>query len=156
MPDRRRLKKQKLKHSRREGNREPMPGGKECPTCSMPMQRFKHTDRWKPGKTQPYFYWYWDICKPCGRVQHYEDAKRWVSEMVAADNPLVKRIATLEAVLKFYEQWEADLILCSEAWANGLPRMTQELYDRWMEIQTKRNAALASTTDALQSRDRKS
>lgn len=50
------------------------------------------------------------------------------------------------AVLKGYEQWEADLVLCSEAWntANGLPQLTQALYDRLMELQAQRNRALAA------------
>ncbi len=48
------------------------------------------------------------------------------------------------AVLEAYEQWEADLLMCGEAWStpSGLPRMTQALYDRWMEIQAMRNDAL--------------
>ena len=49
---------------------------------------------------------------------------------------------TAADVLLAYEQWEADLVLCGDAWTNGLPRMTQPLYDRWMGIQAMRNAVL--------------
>lgn len=44
-------------------------------------------------------------------------------------------VETLEA----YEQWEIDLVL-----QDGLPRMTQALFERWIELQAKRNAALAA------------
>lgn len=52
----------------------------------------------------------------------------------------------LLAVAKAYEQWEADIIMCEECWAPGgmagLPRITQKLWDRLIEIQTLRNAAI--------------
>lgn len=49
------------------------------------------------------------------------------------------------AVLRSYEQWEADMIMENRAWTrtNGLPHITQELWNRLLEIQTARNAALA-------------
>ena len=46
-------------------------------------------------------------------------------------------------VLKLYEELEAELTMNNDAWVYGLPRFTQRLYDNWMEIQTKRNEALA-------------
>jgi len=46
------------------------------------------------------------------------------------------------AVLRAYEQWEADLILSGD-WRDAMPRLTQPLYDRMLEIQAKRNAILA-------------
>ena len=49
----------------------------------------------------------------------------------------------LAEVLKDYERWEASLILSNEAWQNSLPTFTQELYDRWMVLQNRRNEALA-------------
>jgi hypothetical protein len=54
------------------------------------------------------------------------------------------KVSALIAVLKAYEQWEADLILCPEAWEGeaGMPTLTHELYDRLIEIQTMRNQAL--------------
>lgn len=47
-------------------------------------------------------------------------------------------------VLRMYEQWEADLIMCDKSWDtyDGLPKLTQELYDRLMEIQAQRNLVL--------------
>jgi hypothetical protein len=55
----------------------------------------------------------------------------------------------LLALAKAYEQWEADLILCCEAWDGGTaeyPRLTEKLYDRMLEIQAARNAAIAKAT----------
>ncbi len=50
----------------------------------------------------------------------------------------------LRAVAKAYERWEADLLLCHEAWdGRDLPHFTQSLWDRLVEIQTMRNAAVA-------------
>ena len=52
------------------------------------------------------------------------------------------QLAAARAVLEAYERWEADLILEAKAWADGLPLLTQELYDRFMAIQEQRNRAL--------------
>ena len=50
-------------------------------------------------------------------------------------------------VCRAYEKWEADLVNSGEAWGPGgaaqLPRITQELWDRLLEIQSMRNAAIA-------------
>ena len=46
------------------------------------------------------------------------------------------------ALLRGYEQWEADLVLTNEAWGSDLPRLTESLYDSFMELQAKRNAFL--------------
>lgn len=59
------------------------------------------------------------------------------------------RTAQLEEVLRAYEQWESDLIKSPEAWATlvsgqGLPKLTLPLWDRLMQIQALRNAALQS------------
>lgn len=61
-------------------------------------------------------------------------------------------VQDLLAACKAYEQWEADLVLCSEAWStgDGLPRMTQELYDRFMEIQALRNVAISKAEKGTQ------
>jgi len=45
-------------------------------------------------------------------------------------------------LLKKYEQWETDLLMLNEVWENGLPQFTQELYDKWMKLQTERNKIL--------------
>ena len=48
-------------------------------------------------------------------------------------------------VLKLYEAWEADVILNAD-WSDALPKLTQEQWDRLIEIQTARNAALKGAT----------
>src|SRR4051812_31506169 len=53
----------------------------------------------------------------------------------------------LLAVALAYERWEADLILCAEAWAPQgaaqYPTLTPELWDRLLEIQALRDAAVS-------------
>lgn len=46
--------------------------------------------------------------------------------------------------LKLYVEFESQLVLDSGAWGNadGLPKFTQGLLDKWMEIQAKRNEVL--------------
>lgn len=53
-----------------------------------------------------------------------------------------KVAAALGAVAKAYEAWEAGLVFEGN-WNNGLPALTQPLFDRLLEIQAMRNAALA-------------
>lgn len=63
----------------------------------------------------------------------------------AANARLIAAAPELLALAEAYSQWEADLILSDEAWADGmapLPTLTQQLYDRFIEIQTMRNAAV--------------
>jgi hypothetical protein len=58
----------------------------------------------------------------------------------------------LVAVLREYEQWEANLIMDNGAWEMGqhmghcLPLIPQHLWDRLVEIQGMRNAAIAKAT----------
>lgn len=54
---------------------------------------------------------------------------------------LISAAPDLEAVAAAYEQWEADLI-SADVWQNELPRFTQPLWERFLEIQAMRNAAL--------------
>ncbi|WP_395454737.1 hypothetical protein ACHMW5_13605 [Azospirillum melinis] len=58
-----------------------------------------------------------------------------------ANARLIAAAPDLAAAARAYEAWEADLILNGD-WSNELPRMTQAQYDRLLEIQAMRNAAL--------------
>jgi len=49
--------------------------GNDCPKCSNPMQRCRHKAEWKPKPRQPHYFQYWDRCRDCRHVQHYECAK---------------------------------------------------------------------------------
>lgn len=62
-----------------------------------------------------------------------------------ANGALIAAALDLLAVAKAYEQWEADLVLSDAAWRDGqaLPRLTNELWSRLLEIQTMRNKAIA-------------
>jgi hypothetical protein len=62
------------------------------------------------------------------------------------DVALIAAAPSLYEALEAYSRWEADLIMSNEAWSGGfaeLPTITQELWDRFIEIQGMRNAALA-------------
>jgi hypothetical protein len=52
------------------------------------------------------------------------------------------RVAVLEGVLKAWEEWEAEWIMDDDCWANDIPRLNQQLFDRMIELQAKRAAAL--------------
>lgn len=66
-----------------------------------------------------------------------------------ANAHLISAAPCLLAVAKGYEKWEADLILCDEAWGPNscrqFPQLTAALYDRLMELQAMRNAAIAKS-----------
>ena len=47
-----------------------------------------------------------------------------------------------KAVLKRYEEWEAKLIMEDNCWKNGLPELTQELFEEFLDIQESRNQAI--------------
>lgn len=48
-------------------------GGGKCPKCDRDMQRYEHMRDWKPP-TQRGHYRFWDVCHPCGHIQHYAHA----------------------------------------------------------------------------------
>jgi hypothetical protein len=48
-------------------------GGLPCRRCGHTMQRFEHSKAWKAKEGE--FFACWDICRSCGRIQHYEEAK---------------------------------------------------------------------------------
>jgi DNA repair protein RadD len=51
-----------------------------CPKCGRPMTRKTHPPGWRPKPTKAYYFEYWDTCKKCQHVQHYEAAKRYVAK----------------------------------------------------------------------------
>jgi hypothetical protein len=62
-----------------------------------------------------------------------------------AEVPVLKLIAEremLRRVVEAYEDWEAQIILENKCWTGQNVRLTDDLYDRMMEIQAMRNVAL--------------
>lgn len=62
------------------------------------------------------------------------------------DNALLIAAAPeLLALCQAYERWDAKIIRSDEAWDtnDGLPCMTNEVYNRWIELQEQRNEVLA-------------
>ena len=57
---------------------------------------------------------------------------------------MVASIPEMYEALKLYVEFESQLVLDNGAWGNadGLPKFTQGLLDKWMEIQAKRNEVL--------------
>lgn len=51
--------------------------GEPCPKCMKPMARKAHPPEWTPKPTAAYYYEYWDTCKKCSHIQHYEEVKRY-------------------------------------------------------------------------------
>lgn len=45
-------------------------------------------------------------------------------------------------VLLAYEEWEADLVMCNASWRGSTPTLTQDQWDRLLEIQEQRNEAV--------------
>ncbi len=52
------------------------------------------------------------------------------------------RMEDFNLVLKRYESWEAKLILNDTCWGGGVPIMTSDLHEEFLEIQELRNLAL--------------
>lgn len=66
-------------------------------------------------------------------------------ETEGANARLFAAAPDLFALAKAYERWEADVLLSEEAWQGNtapLPTLTQPLWDRLIELQTMRNAAV--------------
>lgn len=55
---------------------------------------------------------------------------------------LIAAAPDLADVALAYERWEADLILDPRPWVNDIVTIPAKLWDRFMEIQAMRNAAL--------------
>lgn len=72
------LKGEKLPQST-DNNRILIGDGNNCPKCKQPMKRYEHDENWLP-RSNSYYFKYWDTCKGCRRVQHYECAKIYVDE----------------------------------------------------------------------------
>jgi len=68
-----------------------------------------------------------------------EKNKNMTKDLKGIINSAVKE---QKAVLKKYEEWEAKLIMEDNCWENGLPELTQELFEEFLEIQELRNQAI--------------
>ncbi len=78
----------------------------------------------------------------CGVINAFGEAAREIERLRA----LLERDAPMREALLAYRQWEADLIEDDNAWErrpDGLPSFTDELWDRLLDIQAMREAALA-------------
>jgi hypothetical protein len=60
---------------------------------------------------------------------------------------VVKQRDDLLEVCLAYETWEALLILESECWdtPDGLPRFSEELWESWLVLQTKRGKVISES-----------
>jgi hypothetical protein len=61
------------------------------------------------------------------------------------------KVQLVEA-LKGYEEWEADIVMNGD-WSDDFPKLTEAQYDRMMELQEMRNAAL-SAAEAEENRNK--
>lgn len=55
----------------------------------------------------------------------------------------INELERLRIACEAWEKWEADLLDTAECWdtEDGLPKLNQDLYDRWGELQELRNEA---------------
>ncbi|QRY69155.1 hypothetical protein JVX98_13100 [Ensifer sp. PDNC004] len=92
-----------------------------------------------------------DLQLPAGKRDH-DTREKWLLQCGMPDAALsTTKPAQGDAidVLRGYEAWEADLILNGD-WSDGCLRLSHEQHDALIELQTKRNAALAAQGDDAQ------
>lgn len=74
----------------------------------------------------------------------FEDGEKYCRGIVFDIKELQVNEDKMTNLLKKLEQFEADLIERDEVWntEDGLPKVTKEFYDRWIDLQTERNNLL--------------
>ena len=75
-------------------------------------------------------------------VNEIESARDHIIRLQTELSQARTQAAQMKDVLGAYERWEADLIQYCESWVDSLPVITQEFYDRFVEIGGMRKAAL--------------
>jgi len=75
-------------------------------------------------------------------VNEIESARDHIIRLQAELSQARTQAAQMKDVLGAYERWEADLLQYCEAWVDSLPVITQEFYDRLVEIGGMRTAVL--------------
>ena len=73
----------------------------------------------------------------------FSEAEIRQAKEALANAQLITASPEMHEALKLYEELESELLMENSAWVNGLPKFTQSLYDKWVEIQGKRNEVLA-------------
>jgi hypothetical protein len=81
-------------------------------------------------------------------VNEIEAAREQIIHLQSALAQAEGHVAQMKEVLGAYERWEADLIQYCDAWVDRLPAITQEFYDRVVEIGGMRNAAIRAVGTA--------
>jgi hypothetical protein len=103
---------------------------------------------------------YYDVRGPDGKVlfdtcnsevmviesDHDEDGSHYWDEQGRVNMQLAAAAPDMLELLRDYERWQGDLVLCDEAWRNSLPTLTYEMMDRLNELQLRRNAIIAKAT----------
>jgi hypothetical protein len=72
---------------------------------------------------------------------HPENGKNWKVDAAF----IVKAVNSHDALvklLKAYEQWEADIILENKCWTGQNVQLTDDLYERMIQLQAERNRVL--------------
>ncbi len=54
--------------------------GNICRKCRSKMIRYQHSKNWIP-QSNSYYFKYWDKCRKCKYLQHYEIAKVYVGDV---------------------------------------------------------------------------
>ncbi len=83
--------------------------------------------------------------KRCGNLERELELCKAASDIFEANSAdcAAQFEAKMEAfkLLQDIEKWEAKWVLDDRSWStsDGLPKLTQELYDEWIALQTRRN-----------------
>lgn len=66
----------------------------QCPRCSAPLVWRKHHLSWQPKRGQPFYFEKWLACsrEHCAFIQHFEEFKRFTSEIVEAQGILLSTL----------------------------------------------------------------
>lgn len=75
----------------------------------------------------------------------YNDPDTW--PIMEANARLIAAAPDLLEFAKAQEAWEADMIINGD-WSNEMPRLTQAQYDRMIELQEVRRAAISKAKGA--------
>lgn len=93
-----------------------------------------------------------------GVIEERDAARARIEETEGRLAAVRKERDGLREVARGYEQWESHLLLDRTAWGGGtraFPELTEKLFDELMELQAKRNAALAALAQPAGDGDQK-
>jgi len=87
--------------------------------------------------------------KPFGERWKREMMKLTKKELVNMLQRKLPEANRYKEALEKWREWEAELLNTPEVWFDGLPKFTQEIQDKYIEVQTVREQALKGALHEL-------